>query len=276
MRVLLALAVAACAGGIWAQAPGPKPEESEVARARLEVERLKGLVEMGAIPRAQLTKAEEAVEEARDNALMRSNISQQDLTEEKADELVAAAGRQFERRKNAFDESKRLVESGLAPEISLSAALQDLDFARRQCELVETRARLAREMAQMAEAEAALEERLARAPAEARAIAERFDGDGIFTPQIFRQVEAAYESRFGKTLPVSANGETAIHRALGFDHRGRVDVALRPDQPEGVWLREYLVARRIPFFAFRQAVPGKATGAHIHLGPISGHIQAGG
>ncbi len=272
----MALAVVVCAGRMWAQAPGPKPEESEVARARLEVERLKGLVEMGAVPRAQLTKAEEAVEEARDSALLRSNIQQQDLTEEKADELVAAAGRQFDRRKNAFDEAKRLVETGIAPEVSLSAALQDLDFARRQCELVETRARLAREMAQMAEAEAALEERLARAPAEARAIAERFDGDGIFTPQIFRQVEAAYESRFGKTLPVSANGETAVHRALGFDHRGRVDVALRPDQPEGVWLREYLVARRIPFFAFRQAVPGKATGAHIHLGPISGHIQAGG
>jgi hypothetical protein len=276
MRVFWALAVLVCAGAVWAQTPGAKPEDSEVARARLEVERLKGLVEMGAIPRAQLTKAEEAVGEARDSALLRSNIQQQDLTEEKADELVAAAGRQFDRRKNAFDEAKRLVETGIAPEISLSAALQDLDFARRQCELVETRARLAREMAQMAEAEAALEERMARAPAEARAIAERFDGDGIFTPQIFRQVEAAYESRFGKTLPVSANGETAVHRALGFDHRGRVDVALRPDQPEGVWLREYLVARRIPFFAFRQAVPGKATGAHIHLGPISGHIQAGG
>ena len=27
-----------------------------------------------------------------------------------------------------------------------------------------------------------------------------------------------------------------------------------------------------PYFAFRQAVPGKATGAHIHLGPISGPL----
>jgi hypothetical protein len=276
MRLLSTLAVLVCAGGVWAQTPAPAPEDPNVAHARLEVERLKGLVEIGAVPRAQLAKAEAAVEEARDQALLRGNIAQQDLTEEKADELVAAAGRQFERRKNAFDEAKRLVESGLAPEVSLSAVLQELDFAGRQCELVEMRARLAREMARMAEAEVALQERLSQAPAEMHAMAERFDGDGIFTPRIFQQLEAAYESHFGKPLPVSANGETAVHRALGFDHRGRVDVALRPDQPEGVWLREYLVARRIPFFAFRQAVPGKATGAHIHLGPISARIQAGG
>jgi hypothetical protein len=71
-------------------------------------------------------------------------------------------------------------------------------------------------------------------------------------------------------------GDTAVHRALGFDHRGRVDLAINPDQPEGVWLREYLTANKIPFFAFRQAVPGKATGAHIHLGPMSTHLKLGG
>ena len=269
MRLFAGLMALVCAGAVWAQTP----EDPDVVRARLEVERLKGLVQMGVAPRAQLTKAEEAVAEAQDRALLRSNVPQQDLTEEKADELVAAADRQFERRKKEYDEAQRLVASGLAAEISLSALLQDLDFARRECELVETRARLAREMAQMAELEAAAEE---EKPAEAAPIAERFDGDGIFTPQIFHQVEQAYESHFGKPLPVSANGETAVHRSLGFDHRGRVDVALRPDQAEGVWLREYLTARRIPFFAFRQAVPGKATGAHIHLGPVSPRIQAGG
>jgi hypothetical protein len=64
-------------------------------------------------------------------------------------------------------------------------------------------------------------------------------------------------------------GETAVHRALGFDHRNRVDVAVHPDQPEGVWLRQYLELHYIPYFAFRRAVPGKATGAHIHIGPMS-------
>jgi hypothetical protein len=89
-------------------------------------------------------------------------------------------------------------------------------------------------------------------------------------------VEVAFARHFGKPLPVSAIGETAVHRALGFDHRGRVDVAIYPDLPEGIWLREYLTENRIPYFAFRQAVPGKATGAHIHIGPMSTRLVPGG
>jgi hypothetical protein len=175
----------------------------------------------------------------------------------------------MDRRKQAFDEAKRLVEIGAAPQISLSTVLMELDFARKQLDLAETRARLAREMTQMAEMEVALESRLSQSPAEALKIAERFDGDGVFTTGMLAKLETAYAARFGHALPITANGQTAVHRALGFDHRGRVDVGVYPDQPEGVWLRQYLTANRIPFFAFRQAVPGKATGAHIHLGPIS-------
>jgi hypothetical protein len=55
-----------------------------------------------------------------------------------------------------------------------------------------------------------------------------------------------------------------------------VDVALNPDCAEGQWLRTYLTVKRIPFFVFRQAIPGKATGAHIHLGPASTHLATGG
>ena len=272
MRIFSGLLVCLSAMGLFAQAP----EDPDVARARLEVQRVKSLVDVGVAPPVQLRKAEEALTDAQDRALLHQSIFQQDLTEAKADEMVAAATRQFERRKKAFDEAEKLVKSGLAPELSLSTFLQDLNFASKECELAEARAKLAREMAQMAEQEALLQEQLAHAPAEAHSIAERYDGDGIFTPEIFRRIETAFASKFGKSLPVSANGETAVHRALGFDHRGRVDVAVHPDQPEGVWLRDYLMAHHIPFFAFRQAVPGKATGAHIHLGPISTRLAAGG
>ena len=89
-------------------------------------------------------------------------------------------------------------------------------------------------------------------------------------------MEVAFREHFGKPMPVSAMGETAVHRAMGFDHRGRVDVALHPDQPEGVWLLQYLTDNHIPFFAFRQAVKGKATGAHIHIGPMSTKLASGG
>jgi hypothetical protein len=46
-------------------------------------------------------------------------------------------------------------------------------------------------------------------------------------------------------------------------------VALSPSQPQGVWARRYLTEKHVTFFAFRSAVPGKATGAHIHIGPAS-------
>jgi hypothetical protein len=128
----------------------------------------------------------------------------------------------------------------------------------------------------MAQAEQSLQESLTVEPSTAHEIAERYDGDGVFNPRRFAKVESAFETRFGKPLPISAKGETAVHRALGFDHTGRIDVALHPDQPEGVWLREYLSENHIPYFAFRQGVPGKATGAHIHIGPQSTRLAHGG
>jgi hypothetical protein len=158
----------------------------------------------------------------------------------------------------------------------LGGFLEELDGARKEADLAESRASLVRELTEMAKAEDALATKLAEEPAEAPRIADRYDGDGIFTTGTLSRVEMAFARQFGKPLPVSAMGETAVHRALGFDHRGRVDVAVHPDQPEGVWLREYLTENRIPYFAFRQAVPGKATGAHIHIGPMSTRLVPGG
>ena len=59
---------------------------------------------------------------------------------------------------------------------------------------------------------------------------------------------------------------------MGFDHRDRVDVALHPDENEGIFLITLLENWGIPYIAFRSAVPGQATGAHIHIGPRSGEI----
>ena len=271
MRVLCLLVVV-CASVVYAQAG----DDPEVVRARAGIEKLRALVEAGAVPRAELQKAEAQIADAEDAAFLRKTLYGSDLTVEQTDDMMAAAQRRFDRRKAAFDETHKLVEAGVAPELSLGTFLDELDRARREFSLAESRARLAMDLAAMARAEESLENKLSEEPAEAPRIAERFDGDGVFTPGIFSKVEAAFERHFGKSLPVSAMGETAVHRALGFDHTGRVDVAINPDQPEGVWLREYVTKNRIPFFAFRQAVPGKATGAHIHLGPMSTHLKLGG
>jgi hypothetical protein len=258
-------------------------EDPEVLQARVELDRVQGLVESGALPRVQLEKSRERLADAEDGALLRQSTAQADLTEAQADELVAAASRRFERRKKAFDEGQKLVEAGVEPSLSLDTLISDLAYARLQAQLADSRARLTHEMAQQAELEHAFSVRMQQAPDGPRPegppdgpVAERFDRDGVFTPATFRSIESAFEAHFNKPLPVSAMGETAVHRALGFDHRGRVDVALQPDQPEGIWLREYLIRNHIPFFAFRQAVAGKATGAHIHLGPMSTRLATGG
>ena len=110
------------------------------------------------------------------------------------------------------------------------------------------------------------------APSVGGPVMEHFEGDGSFTKEDFKHVLLAYEKQFSKPLPISAQGETALHRSLGFDHRDRVDVALFPDAAEGLWLRHYLEGSDIPYYAFRNSVPGKATAAHIHIGPPSNRI----
>jgi hypothetical protein len=272
MRLSAGLILLVCAGLLGAQTA----DDPVVARAQASIEKLRTLVEAGVMPRLQLEKAEDALADARDAAYLRKTLYGQDLTEDQTDEMIAAAGRRFDRRKKAFDEAKKLIEAGVASELSLGTFLEDLDLARKECDLAESRARLTREIADMARAEEALENRLSESVVETPTPADQFDGDGVFTPGTFTQVETAFEAHFGKPLPVSAMGETEVHRTLGFDHRGRVDVAIHPDTPEGVWLRQYLTENRIPYFSFRQAVPGKATGAHIHLGPMSTRLKLGG
>jgi hypothetical protein len=268
----ISLCVCLCAGVLGAQTV----DITEITRAQTSIEKLRQLVAAGAAPRAQLDRAEEQLADAQDAAYLRKTLYGQDLTDDQCDEMISAANRRLERRQKALDEGKKLVEAKVAPAQSLESFSEDIEGARKELELAGSRAKLTHALAEMARLEETLETKLAQQPSEASSIAERYDGDGVFSLAIFSRVDAAFETRFGKQLPVSAMGETAVHRSLGFDHRGRVDVAVYPDTPEGIWLREYLTKSHIPYFAFRQAVPGKATGAHIHIGPMSTRLKLGG
>ncbi len=272
MRFLSGLILLVCATSLFAQTGDPP----EVMRAKAGIERLRSLVDAGVVPPVQLARAEAAIADAEDEALLRRTVYGNELTDEQVDEMLAAAGRRVDRRTQAVEEGRKLVDSGAASLLSLSPLLEELDAARKERDLAESRARYTRELAQMARAEELLESKLNHSPQEVHELADRYDGDGVFNMATFARVELDFEKQFGKPLPVSAMGETAVHRSLGFDHRGRVDVAIHPDQPEGRWLLEYLVEKHIPYFAFRQAVPGKATGAHIHIGPMSTRYKLGG
>src|SRR5439155_14761567 len=133
----------------------------------------------------------------------------------------------------------------------------------------EARAALVREIVEMArlEAEAAALARETGPPKEWKA-SEWVDGTaGLLGGPRLKALTLAFEKEFSRPLPISARGSTAVHRTLGLDHTGRIDVGVQPDSREAVWLRKSLERRSIPYFAFRAAIPGKATAPHIRLGP---------
>jgi type II secretory pathway pseudopilin PulG len=181
---------------------------------------------------------------------------------------LKAATETSEKRKELYAQgiiSKRDLEAG---EQAIKTAQSQLEQARRQItesdELI---------------AEAKAEELAIRKPAlpskgaySATATILRYSGSGGWTITQASNVQSFFASKFGRQLPVSAYGQSATHNRMGFDHRNSVDVALHPDSEEGKALIAYLRSNGIPFLAFRSAVPGAATGAHIHIGYPSHRI----
>lgn len=97
----------------------------------------------------------------------------------------------------------------------------------------------------------------------------RYNGSAPWSLADAGKIETFFASRFGHSLPVSARGETALHKQMRFDHRDAMDVAVHPDSAEGRGLMDYLRSAGIPFLAFRGRVAGSSTGAHIHIGKPS-------
>lgn len=251
-------------------------DQSKIAQADAEYARIQSLVAAGALPRQALEEAADTRDEARDEGVLRTllygRVSLESLTEEQARGMVEAAGRRLERKERRLAAAKRKLEAGVVPFTYLTPFLEDLDASRRVRELALARARLFEELVTMVRAEEVAKP-AEEEPGPDLPRLERFDGIGSFTTAQFQAITAAFEREFGRPLPVSAKGETALHRAWGFDHRGRVDVALFPDSKEGRWLRRFLEALRITYLAFRAAQPGAATAAHIHIGEPSTRIR---
>lgn len=80
------------------------------------------------------------------------------------------------------------------------------------------------------------------------------------------KVQRFYTEAFKKQLPIAVFGQGAIHDRWRLDHRNSMDISLHPDGVEGQALLNFLRANGIPFLAFRAAIPGTATGPHIHIG----------
>ena len=100
----------------------------------------------------------------------------------------------------------------------------------------------------------------------------RYGGAGAWSLANAAGIKQFFSRRFGRALPVGAFGQSALHDRWGYDHRNAMDVGVNPASNEGQALMDYLRANGIPFTAFHFAVPGKATGPHIHVGLPSHRI----
>jgi len=94
----------------------------------------------------------------------------------------------------------------------------------------------------------------------------RYNGSAVWALSDAWKVQRFFLEAFKKPLPIAVIGQGPIHDRWRLDHHNAMDVSLHPDGPEGQALLGFLRANGIPFLAFREAIPGTATGPHIHIG----------
>lgn len=94
----------------------------------------------------------------------------------------------------------------------------------------------------------------------------RYTGAGSWAISQAGKLEMFFQQTFKRPLPIAVFGQGAIHNRWHLDHRNAMDVSLHPDGAEGQALIDFMRRNGIPFSAFRGAIPGVATGPHIHIG----------
>jgi hypothetical protein len=224
-------------------------ESPAVASARREMERVRYLIKSGALPPAKIQEAQQNLDDVLDEAIVEKNADPH--------ETLAAAQRRVDRQQEKVNRFNELIARELAIPADGAALEKELETRQEILKQIEAGSEILSEISAMAHAEIS------------HPMEEKTEGTRFIQPEELKNLTLAFEKKFSEHFPVSAKGMTEVHRSLGFDHTGRVDVAVNPDSPEGIWLREYLDERTIPYYAFRGAIAGKATAAHIHIGPGS-------
>lgn len=237
-------------------------ESTGVAAARHEMERVQWLIKTGALPAAKIADAQLNLDDAIDEDVLDRTLYGhiEETNEQQATDMLSAAQRRVDRQQAKVTKINDLIARDLASPIDRTDLERELSNREDALQQATVRAALLREVAAMAHAESAA---LPGMPEE------KTSGTRLIKPQELRTLTLAFEKQFSEHFPVSAKGMTAVHKALGMNHSGRVDVAVNPDSPEGIWLREYLDRIGVPYYAFRVAMAGKATAPHIHIGPGS-------
>ena len=188
------------------------------------------------------------------------------------EKLIAIYEKNVKKAKEKLDQSKKLLDEGLISrvevekyELAVDEAQEKLDGARHQ--LKEADAQIAAILVETeAEKTIAKNLRFARQRLVRTGSFIRFTGTSGWGLGQAWKIQRFFSDSFKKQLPVAVFGQGAIHDRWRLDHRNAMDISLHPDSAEGQALLSFLQQNGIPYLAFRSAIPGTATGPHIHIG----------
>ncbi len=185
--------------------------------------------------------------------------------------LEAIHERNVTKAEEKLAQSQKLFAEGLISRNQLTESESDLAAAKDK--VSETQRQMANADTQIADTlvEAQAEARMSKTPLRKGSLIRttsyiRYSGAGSWLLSESWKVQRFFQDSFKKQLPVGVFGQGAIHDRWRLDHRNAMDVSLHPDGPEGQALMNFLRANGVPFLAFRAAIPGTATGPHIHVG----------
>jgi hypothetical protein len=200
------------------------------------------------------------------------------------EQLLALYQKDVTRTQERLKQVRELYDQGLLAKRDVEASEQAV--AAAQAKVDTTEQQIAKTETQVAETlvEAEAEEQAAKAakvkvpnaPGRVTYASSyiRYAGAGLWSLANAWKVQTFFQQQFGRPLPVSAYGQTATHDRLGWDHRNAMDVPVSPASAEGQALIAFLRANSIPFTAFSAAIPGAATGPHIHVGTPSHRLAS--
>jgi hypothetical protein len=188
------------------------------------------------------------------------------------EKLQAIYARNVKQAEDKLAVSRKLLEEGLVSRNQVEE--NERAVASERDKLAETQRQMAGADAQVAgmllETKAAEELsksiRTARGSLTSTTAMIRYQGTGAWSLGDVWKVQKFFVDSFRKPLPIAVLGQGAIHDRWRLDHRNSMDISLHPDGVEGRALLNFLQKNGIPFLAFREAIPGTATGAHIHIG----------
>jgi len=171
-----------------------------------------------------------------------------------------------------LSQTKDLFAQGLVSKNEV--AVSERTLAEANDKVAETKLRMSNAEAQIADTlvEAEAEKTLAKGKPLAKGSLInttayiRYNGGALWALSDAWKVQRFFLDAFKKPLPIAVFGQGSIHDRWRLDHHNAMDVSLHPDGVEGQALLNFLRKNGIPFLAFRAAIPGTATGPHIHIG----------